>query len=341
MVDDNAFECEYEGFSPGYHVLQEEVGSCISAMSSSVVSAAPSALRRGKYTSHYYDQSDADTDLGNSTIESNTLQNNHGYFYPRNNMNKNFRLPDGNNSSASKGRKINRKKISPRPVPSLPSNITLSNGVDIGESGYILGRCTKMALLFKKQWQQMVWVHCKPCTILLFCSLKDSQKWMDSKYLSKDEKKKLVKFSINVDLTGKYITSGGSKNREGLSCAKSGKYCISDVKTKRSTVDGSYTHRFQVERWRNSGTSVEAGFCSSDVLEVKMMRKALRKCLKKALLSTTKKNGQSVVGDSSSKHGGKSVRSVDKSTMSSYTEATSRSHSIHHTKRKSKSKRIN
>lgn len=261
-------DCASGNFSSDYRVLHEEFSSCASAMSSSVVSAAPSALRRGKYTYQYYCDSskEGNSSMGSSQVRSTRSSKSNGYFHP----NPRFRLPD-------ERKKKKKNKISPRTLrPNLPMNTTLPNGVAIGESGYILGRTTKMSIMFKKQWTHFVWVHCKPCTILLFGSVRESQTWMENKYLPNDKKKKLLKLAIDFGNIG----NGSGKSRD-----------ISEVRTKQSYVDGSITHRFEIERLKHDGKSkVHSVFCSADVMEVKLMRKAIRKCMKKAQQPSKKKN---------------------------------------------------
>ena len=66
------------------------------------------------------------------------------------------------------------------------------------------------------------------------------------------------------------------------------------------------SHRFTVDRWKSIGTNVEMMFCSSQVIEIKSLRKAIRKCLKKVSSAASKKtkptsiiNGTESVEDAS------------------------------------------
>jgi len=53
-----------------------------------------------------------------------------------------------------------------------------------------------------------------------------------------------------------------------------------------------HRHRFAVERVKNSGSSTDIHFCSTDVMEVKQLRKVIRKCLKKVTASLPKKSSE-------------------------------------------------
>lgn len=70
------------------------------------------------------------------------------------------------------------------------------------------------------------------------------------------------------------------------------KYKMTDVRAKREDVDNSYSYRFAVDRWRCNGTSVEMMFRSSQVLEIKQLRKAIRKCLKKIAAQEAKQESK-------------------------------------------------
>merc|ERR1712087_88234 len=120
-------------------------------------------------------------------------------------------------------------------------------------------------------------------------SQKNCLKWMRKKYLSTDEKKKLIKHSIDFDTQGVLSTDQDPKQHSSSS-KNILKYSMSDVRSKREDVDGSYSHRFTLDRWKNSGTEVGITFCSTNVMEVKHLRKTIRKCMKKVGASSSKKN---------------------------------------------------
>jgi len=220
----------------------------------------PSALRRGRYSNHSYARSDLDSDANNSltsSIDSYSSYNQHGYQYgkqrnspSRNGYKQNYdQYLDSTRSRQSnenyQGNNIKAKAARNSigafaPDEALPSHVLLRNGVAIGATGYILSRHTRFSIIFKKKWKELIWVHIKPATIIFFGSKKDCLRWMRKKYLSVDEKKKLIKHSIDFDTMGTLTGDQSAKDPTDVSTSIT-TFCMTDVRSKREEVDGSYS----------------------------------------------------------------------------------------------------
>lgn len=298
-----------EGSLPGY-LDQSEVSSCDSALTgsslagSSINNAAPSALRKGKYSRYPYPRSDLDSD-GNNSLGS-SMKSYHSYSQGHYYGQYTDTYP-GDNYKVGRDKHINgAEKILPQSIANesksyrsavtpytedrpLPSHVMLPNGATIGATGYILSRHTRLSILFKKSWKELIWVHVKPTTIIFFESRSDCNRWMRKPSLSPDAKKKLIKHSIDFDAMGSLIENQNCKSNATHS-TKVMTYSMTDVRSKKLDVDGSYSHRFNVDRLKNSGSNVEMVFCSTQVVEVKQLRKTIRKCLKKVTTALSQKN---------------------------------------------------
>ena len=216
--------------------VSDDDSTCDNSISSAV-SAAPSALRKGKYSTNI--------------ININTsLINNYSSQYSQ-------RVYPSKLSNVDEGKKRN-VKLNDRPFihkfskqaneyqssknySILPTNCTLPNGVAVYNSGLIHGRCSRLSNLFRKKWKEVVWVHCKPATLLIFRSIDDAKKWMSSTILSNDEKKKLIKIVIDFDTMG-VLSKKTKKHQNPVEQGynhRASKLNMSDVKSTRSKVDGS------------------------------------------------------------------------------------------------------
>lgn len=278
--DGSVSDCATSANGSGSGSASATSASATSASAAGSASAvvAPSALRRGRYSSSSLSPSP-------TYVKSKSR---HGFLEENRNATKGGGKTVNVNIIPSSVRSFNNKNSGIH--DELPSYASLPNGLVIGDSGHILGRCSRRALFFKKSWREFVWVHCKPVTILIFRSPVDAQKWMNAKYLRNNEKKLLIKYSIDFDLMG-FLKGNGDKS-EGVNQSPPSvkKFVMADVRTKRTKIDGSIRHQFLVEKWSRVGTRVEVAFASSDVMEVKNIRKALRKCIKK--VSNRNKNGR-------------------------------------------------
>ena len=239
-------------------------------------SAAPSALRKSKYSRYPYARSDIDSETNNSlgsSISSYNSYNNNSYSRssPQNYNNIDFSHSYDNptleddcyeekeaEQNRRKIKKIHRNKdqeqnrntnesLSHRSAITyystdhpLPSQTVLQNGVSIGATGHILGRHTRMELFFKKKWKEYIWVHCKPVSLLFFSSKTDCLKWMKQRYLPQDEKKALIKHHINFDPMG-ILAEKDAQQLLLSNTSNVTKFDMSEVRSKRESVDGSYT----------------------------------------------------------------------------------------------------
>lgn len=254
--DDNDFSSEM--------IMQSEESSINSALTgtSSNNSVAPSALRKGKYSRYPYARSDIDSD-GNNSLGS-SISSYHSYTkshyryryndspvgeaddveYHQHQQQEQKHSADQSIKSNVSESKSSRSAVTPYSSDHpLPSHILLRNGVTVGATGYILARHTRFSILFKKKWKELIWVHCKPATIIFFASKKDCLKWMKKKHLANDEKKKLIKHAIDFDTMG--VFKGKSKDQisKPLSPTSANimKYNMTDVRSKRESVDGSFS----------------------------------------------------------------------------------------------------
>ena len=242
-METNAILAKYQiQGDEGPHGMQvsDDASVCSSIASSSVVSAAPSALRKGKYSSSRPSNAGCAADPRRTGI---------GTPNPQSFGSQSLYNASGEESKNGYSRKKN-VKLNDRPhvymLPQriesepeltklsahnqLPSQVTLPNGLTLLNSGYIYGRCSRLSILLKKKWKEVVWIHVKPATILIFRNLDDSMKWMNAKFLSHDEKKKIIKLSIDFDTMGSLTPSPSLRVM---------KLNMMDVTTKRSKLDGS------------------------------------------------------------------------------------------------------
>jgi len=224
----NKYKIHDEEINPS-SPISDNSSVCSDVTSSSTVSAAPSALRKGKYSIsiieplHSARNEDKDNLLPKkSRIEKNVKLNENArvYSFPKLSPNDNIPLQG--------------------PINQLPSYVTLPNGVKILSSGFIKGRCSRTAVLLKKKWKEYIWVHTKPAAILVFRTLDDAFKWMNTKSLTREENKNLIKLSIDFD------TMGALKKDKKMNLIPTAnkplrimKYNMMDVKSKISREDGS------------------------------------------------------------------------------------------------------
>lgn len=235
---------------------------CSYESGSTVVSAAPSALREGKYSSaNKLARIDFDgaSSLASSSVTDMSYQkaSNNERFRKRSKGRGRKNKSHISYSGGSSQRSVSSFQSSPTSVQALhyfdepqhhhgvhhglPSYTTLPNGTSIGDVGFILGRCSKLSIMFKKQWRRMVWVHCKPASIIIFRSVDDANVWMKSQFIDDNENGKLVKSTIDFDPMGKLDKKRNKNQESNLDAYKPNvvKCVMTDVHSKRSSSDAS------------------------------------------------------------------------------------------------------
>lgn len=239
---------------------------CSYESGSTVVSAAPSALREGKYSSaNKLARIDFDgaSSLASSSVTDMSYQKASNHERMQNQFRKRSKGRGRKNKShisysgGSSQRSVSSFQSSPTSVQALhyfdepqhhhgvhhglPSYTTLPNGTSIGDVGFILGRCSKLSIMFKKQWRRMVWVHCKPASIIIFRSVDDANVWMKSQFIDDKENGKLVKSTIDLDPMGKLDKKRNKNQESNLDAYKPNvvKCVMTDVHSKRSSSDAS------------------------------------------------------------------------------------------------------
>lgn len=227
----------------GSNLLHLDDGSvCGSVTSSSVVSAAPSALRKGKYAPRTINSTfsqDMLSDLTSVGTKPTFDDENSTIASPK--SPKNVTLNDNPSIHNIPQKQIEEEGALQKKYSELPSYCTLANGITILNSGSIYGRCSRFSVFFRKKLKEYIWIHCKPATILFFRSVQDASKWMNSKFLPFDEKKKLIKYSLDFDTMGvlKKKRSSSKLSPAPIENIRVMKYDMTDVHTKRSKLDGS------------------------------------------------------------------------------------------------------
>lgn len=287
----------------------EDDGAHSDSGAPSEVSAAPSALRRGKY-SHFVrecsDEFNSSHLLGPNGNGKENVQRDveiDAGVHVRENVQKKAGNVNGHNLLSARS--------------ALPIGVAPSGG--LGQSGRILSRASMSALLLRK-WTESYWVHLYPASLLFFRSQEEFEMWRTNRSGTggpisincnkvDSPQDKPVKWAVDFDTMGvlkkkqkkrkktekkkakeKSVDVGSGKEKKGkrdkneLVSKNVGqracKYSMEDVRSKTYERKGPILHGFKLERWTNVGTNVAAAFASADPHETKALRKVIKNCLK-------------------------------------------------------------
>lgn len=155
-------------------------------------------------------------------------------------------------------------------------------------SGEIYGRCNRSSIIFRK-WTEYTWFFAKPSTIILFGS-KDDLNMYQSSNLKDIQKKKLVKFAIDFDMSGKLTEKAQKKHKSfkphpipsGFKTSKSVTYAVTSIKSKVYKAMNPNMYNFKIIRWNEFERKKIAAFGSYDANALKEFHKTLSKCIKRA-----------------------------------------------------------
>lgn len=286
----------------------EDYGAHSDSGAPSEVSAAPSALRQGKY-SHFMrvcsDKVNSSHSRGsNGSGEENVVSDVEidAGVHVREKVQKKASNDNGQNSSSAPS--------------ALPIGVAPSGG--LGQSGRILSRTSTSALLLRR-WTESYWVHLYPASLLFFRSQEEFVRWRTNRSGTggpisincnkvDSPQDKPVKWAVDFDTMGvlkkkkKRKKKEKKETKEKSEDAGSGKekkskqdknelvsknvgqrackYSMEDVRSKTYERKGPLLHGFKLERWTNVGTNVAAAFASADPHETKALRKVIKSCLK-------------------------------------------------------------
>jgi len=207
-----------------------------------------------------------------------------------------------------------------------------------GTSGMILSRTTKLALV-RRRWQNTLWVHYLPTTILIFRSVEDFYQWIETGDMTMlDLKSSLILSVFDFDTQG--IQKKGeqekhssnmrrlcnSKMHSSKIVSRVEKLSITTVHTK--LYGSEALHSFKLERWCDVGVNTLAAFASAQPRDVAQLRRAMYECLDLATPTRRKRNIPDNVSDITG------LRTADLTEMVSLVDPTfslsSRSNSYRH-----------